>query len=297
MQETVRAGMRDKVTSDAMAKAVKNLGPAGLPFAADLMAEEVIERPDVLASVAGDDHHIVTSLLDRVASPDARVAGHAAATLQEMGERARRVLPSLPDDLWGMLDGSEHDNMILPVLATLSPERRDVFERVVEQARPSPPDIRAHEGYPQYTYDAAMYRRGPALEMLGNFKAFAPEAVAVLIDALDTFTEYDPDWGYENGEHGRVVNSLGKLGDAAAAAVPALIPRIRYGQGEIDWRIVRFFGQIGPLAAEALPALQELAAEADDVPLVPPDETGELDEPTDPLGWAIWRIVSPGAHR
>jgi hypothetical protein len=297
MQETVRAAMRDKVTSDAMAKAVKNLGPVGLPFAADLMADEVIERPDVLAAIACDDHNIVTALLDRVASRNERVAGHAAATLQEMGERARRVLPSLPDDLWGMLDGSEHDNMISPVLATLSPDRRDVFERVVEQARPSPPDIRAHEGYPQYTYDATMYRRGPALEMLGNFRAFAPEAVAVLIDALDTFTEYDPDWGYENGEHGRVVNSLSQLGDAAAAAVPALIPRIRFDKGEIDWRIVRFFGQLGPLAAAALPALQELAGETDDEALVPPEDTGKPDERTDPLRWAIWRIVSPAPHR
>ena len=94
-------------------------------------------------------------------------------TLREWA--ARRVLPSLADDLWGILKQSEEDGNVLRVLAALARERRDVFERVVEQARPSPPDIRAHEGYPQYTYDAAMYRRGAALEMLGTSAPSRPK--------------------------------------------------------------------------------------------------------------------------
>jgi hypothetical protein len=296
MQEAVRQALRDGVTRDAMAKAIKQLGPAGLPFAPDLMDEPIIDRPDVLASVGREDEQLVASMLDRIASPELRVASSAAETLRDMGESARRVRPSLPDDLWALLDGSEHDLAVLSVLATLAPDRRDVFERILAMARPGPPDMRSAEGFPDYQYDATMGRRGWAIELLGNFRAFAPEAVAVLIDALDSFEEYDPDWGYENGEHGRVVNSLSQLGDAAAAAVPALIPRIRSADGEIDMRIVRFLGQVGPAAQAALPVLQELEAEWGE-PLIPADEAEKPDEATDPVGWAIWRIVSPGSHR
>jgi hypothetical protein len=204
-----------------------------------------------------------------------------------MGESATRLVPSLVDELLGFFDDPNREFIALQCIGQLAPARRDAFARVAAAARPRPPEIRHVEGYPQYNYDATLHRRGPAIEALGHFAPFADEAVPILIDAITTFVEYDPDWGYSNGEHGRVIDALSRLGPASAAAVPTLIPRIRVDNYEIDSRIVRFFGHLGQRAHEALPALRQLAREfeLDTEPLSDPPT-----EQLDPLIWAIHRI-------
>lgn len=102
----------------------------------------------------------------------------------------------------GLCDGTDRGTTVLGCIAAVAPDRRDVFKRVAAAARPAPPEMRRVEGYEQYSYDATMHRRGVAIDALGHFAAFAGDAVPILVDALETFEEYDPDWGYENGEHG-----------------------------------------------------------------------------------------------
>jgi hypothetical protein len=225
-------------------------------------------------------------------SADGPRRGYAAAgALAAMGPDVLRAVPSAADELMAALGGSaDGEAVLLGCLPQIAPQRRDVFEIAVRRAKPGPPDMRSVEGHSQYQYDATMHYRGVAIEAMRHFPAFADEALPVLIDAIDTFEEYDPDWGYDNGEHGRVVHVLSKLPPAAAAAaVPALLPHLRSRRdGEIDWRIIRFFGELGTAAAEALPALRRLL-----------DETGGAGEGADPaaptpqcepLEWAIWRV-------
>jgi hypothetical protein len=220
------------------------------------------------------------------------MAWSAAEVLKLIGPNAALLVPTLVDALLTFASDSDRGSSALAALARIAPARRDVFERVVEAARLRPPEMRRIPDFPDYEYDAAMHRRGPALESLGEFTAFADEALAVLTDALDTFQEYDPDWGYEQGEHGRVVHSLERLAPASAIAVPSLLRRMRMKDGAVDWRIVRFFGALGPAGHDALPALLQLKAEEN---REFPEDSGWIESPdpiTEPLDWAIMRIQS-----
>jgi len=68
-------------------------------------------------------------------------------------------------------------------------------------------------------------KRGPIIDTLGQIGKEPESVLPRLIELLDTFEEYDPDWSY-HGEHERVVQALRGFGTAAAVAVPALIRHI-----------------------------------------------------------------------
>lgn len=301
MPETVRRALLDDTCARSIAKALWRLGPAAVAFASDLLhalgaqIAAASAFPEVLASVARDDPATVRKLLDLVTSGNTDAAWRALEVLRSIGRDAVRLMPGVVDALLPMGDDSDQGVSVLRCLASVAPDRRDVFDRVLDAARPRPPDIREAEGFPGYTFDANMGRRGPAIEALGHFEAFADEAVSVLTDAIDTFEEYDSDWGYENGEHGRVVTALSRLVPASVAAVPTLVKHLRDEDenGDIDWRIIRFFGQLGPAAHAALPALRRLQEELHDVD--DSDASEPPDEMIDPLAWAIYRITTGGA--
>jgi hypothetical protein len=190
------------------------------------------------------------------------------------------------DELLPLMDRPESLNEVLVCIGALAPERRDVFEKVLAAARASPPEVRTQNGY---TYDVVMFRRGMAINALGHFTAFASEAVPVLVDALDSFEEYDPDWGYENGNYGRIVRALSKLGPASAAAIPALLGHLRDSNGDVEWPIVRLFGKLGPAARDVLPVLKLLEAEEKSRSLLTAEEPPN--EAFHPVAWAIYHIT------
>src|SRR5439155_26149680 len=121
--------------------------------------------------------------------------------------------PSPRDELWYAW---------LRALASVGHDDERALAIVLDAARPRPPEMTPVQPGSSYEFDVVLTRRGTAIDALGYFGRFADRVVEALIDALTTFQEYDPDWGYQNGEHGRVVHALSKLGPAAAAAVPAL---------------------------------------------------------------------------
>jgi hypothetical protein len=308
MPETVRAGLRDRATRQAMAKALEQLGPAAAAFAPDLLSlkdadtsEDAVadptagslSSPAAIAAVGREDATTVRSLLAIATSTDPRAAYDARDALARIGPAAVGLVPSLVDELLAVaVSDPDRTATMLPCLAALAPGRRDVFDLAVDAARMRPPEMRQYETHPQYSYDAAMCRRGPAIEALGRFTPFADEAVAVLTDAIDTFEEYDPDWDYENAEHGRVIDALGRLGPAAAAVVPALIRHLRQRDGDLDRPIIRLLGRLGTAAAaDALPALRQLRSElAAEYPEGYAVEDDAEPEEYDGLEWTIWHV-------
>jgi hypothetical protein len=120
--------------------------------------------------------------------------------------------------------------------------------------------------------DAAL--KGEIILALGNMGIEAERVMPVLIiDMLETFQEYDPDWSYY-GVHGRVVSALRGFGSAAAPAVPALT-RCIWQKPEKQWifdekwieraepneEVIKLLGELGASAQEALPALFQVRNE------------------------------------
>ncbi len=298
MPDVVRDALRDVACSGPVAKALGHLGAAAVAFAPDLLmpppgrasaetGHEILDS-DALASVGRHDDRAVRELIERVKHEKSSAAFDTASTLGKMGPAAAVRVPTLVAELMPLFDDRDRAGYAIRALAPITPDRRDVFDRVLAAARAKPPDIQHLPDHPDHPYDATMWHRGQAIEALAHFRRFAAEAVPVLADALDTFQEYDPDWTYGDGDHGRVLHALSALIPASAAAVPALLRHLRGADGETATGIIRLLGRIGPAAREALPALRQLEAEE-------PKEEGDLPssdppEEWDVLPWAIYQI-------
>lgn len=114
---------------------------------------------------------------------------------------------------------------------------------------------------------------GTALSCLGEMRTESERVGPRLIELIDEFEEYDPDWGY-HGEYGRIIDALQKLGDAAKPAIPKLAahiwskPQDYYTKdfklakrSDPNEDVITFLMRYGTEAQEALPALREMKAE------------------------------------
>jgi hypothetical protein len=289
--------LRQKVLASSAAEALERIGPAAKePFGRILldMLDAADERhafhyANALAAVCREDPELVDALVGRALEAPWAVAEGAIEALGAIGPTLLERTP----DLLARLLRRQTPELSYPVALMRAAGRigRDdagLLATLLDYARPRPPRIIKAEG--GFDWDATLSERGAALESLGNFTRFPDRVVPVLADALETFEEYDPDWGYERGDHGRVVASLRAFGPAAAAAVPALTRRVKDRDGAWDREVIRLLGDIGPPAADALPALEQLYAEDGEPPIVdtPPGE--EPDRTFDVVAWALWRI-------
>jgi hypothetical protein len=215
----------------------------------------------------------------------------AAGALEALGEIGPPVLRYEPEFVWRVLrrepPGALFPYALSSAIGSIGRDDGRLLEIILDYARPRPPRIVSTEG--GHDWDATASERGIALELLANFTAFPQRVVPVLMDALETFEEYDPDWSYERHEHGRVIASLRAFGPAAAPAVPVLARHLKTRDGDWDREVILLLGELGPLAAEALSALEQLRAESDEPTPTEPDPTAEPDKTIDPLDWSIWR--------
>ena len=293
--DVLRQMLDDKYLQGDAAEAVARMGPAAKEFAPLLLGRmDALGAEDyrffgtrALASIGRDDPAVAAALLERLRSGNAGARRAALDTVEQIGphlagreEEAVSVLRSLM-----ATDGVS----AVPALASVGRDREDVLAEVLEWAVPKPPRMRSPPDFPQFEYDEVMGERGVTIEALRYFTAFPERVVPVLTDAIDRFQEYDPDWGYERAEHGRVVASLRAFGAAAAPAAPVLARHLRQSDGDLDHEVIRLLGDIGPAAAAALPALEALDAEppadeADSSAATPPDRQ------YDSLKWAMWRL-------
>lgn len=280
-----RAGLRLMLEEDsglrwAALQALERIGPPAADFAPGLLME-LDSRADgpwfdaarALGSIGRDDPATVDALLTRLASPSGDVRGSAAACLARAGPPLTGRVDEAVDLLLEASRPPAVDACAIEALATLGRDREDALARVLDLASPR----------------GASHRRGEAIDALRHFRSFADRIVPTLIDAIDTFEEYDPDESY-SGDHARVCGTLAEFGPAAAAAVPRLVAYLE------SWRarpeddgtppptaMFEALRAIGPPAAAALPILEAIRLEADE------DAAPELDR-DDPLDAAILAI-------
>ncbi|MDG3008131.1 hypothetical protein [Paludisphaera mucosa] len=281
--------------------ALERIGPAALDFAPGLIARlDSTTRPyefdaaAALASIGRDDPEVVDALLSRLGSRSGAVRSAAAGCLACAGPPLAGRVDEAVGLLMAATRGPAPDVWALEALASVGRDREDALARILEWAAPRPPRWLAPEGFPEDLYDAAVHERGAALGALSHFRRFVDRAVPALVDAFDTFEEYDPDWAY-GGEHGRICRTLAAFGTEAAPAVPRLIAyleaRRREPEEERDYpaSVLELLRSIGPAAAAALPLLEAIRAEREHDATSPPD-------PYDPLIAAILAIA-PGNGR
>ena len=295
-----RAGLRvmldDEGKSYQALGALERIGPAGVDFAPALIARldaagdaRHFDAPAALGSIGRSDPDVVDALLQRLVSRSATIRSGAAASLAHAGPPLAGRVDEAVSLLLDATRDPDEGLFALEALASVGREREDALQRILDCAAPRPPRWVPFEGYPDQGYDAAMAVRGEAISALRHFRTFARRSVLALIDAIDTFEEYDPDWQYD-GEHGRVCRVLVEFGPDAAPAVPrrvAYLESWRSGPEEgREWPkdVLSALAAIGPAAAEALPVLLAIRREGlgDEAP-------GELDC-NDPLDRAILRL-------
>lgn len=103
------------------------------------------------------------------------------------------------------------------------------------------------------TRDEEWYVCGDAIHALGRLGRRVPEVLQHATIMLED--ERGADWTVSEC----AVLALGELGDAAAPAVPLLLPMIE-DYGHVDYAVVEALGKIGPPAAAALDQLRTLRA-------------------------------------
>lgn len=290
-----RAGLWMLLNDEAMfqeaAGALVRIGPAAVEFAGFFLARmSSRESPHgfdgaaALGSIGREDPAVIDTLVQglRAGTPSVRIG--SAQALGYAGPPLAGRLEVALDLLLNATHEPALAYVAIPALASVGRGSLVAMQRVVELAAPQPPRWRAHESYPEYRYDEVMHGRGIAIEALVQFQMFANQVTPTLIEAFDSFEEYDPDQSY-HGEHARVCDALAAFGADAASIVPRLIKFLdawwERPDSDRTWPddIFRLLVAIGPAAARALPALERFhifQASEDESPLEPLDPSVPL---------------------
>jgi len=140
--------------------------------------------------------------------------------------------------------------------------------------------------------EPSMGYSGWAIDAMRYLTEYPDECVPILIAALDTFEEYDPDETYD-GRHSRVVYALKKFGDKSVDAVLPVARELAKltADDEAPKAILDYLGSLGPRAGAALPYV-EAYRERTWYPEAPlPDlAAGPADEFEDSVGLVIQKI-------
>ncbi|MGL4465462.1 MAG: hypothetical protein ACRC1K_25205 [Planctomycetia bacterium] len=135
-----------------------------------------------------------------------------------------------------------------------------------------------------------MYERGAALSALSYFKSHAEECLPVLIEAMESFEEYDSDENYD-GPLGRISGVIAGFGAKASAAVMPLVQHLNDCPTENPKNILTALANIGPSAKAAIPALQEFRRSYENIDCGD-DDKDVIDDWDDVVDWTIQQIQS-----
>jgi len=266
--DAVHQALADPVVASSVTDGLKRLGPAAIQYAETFIDQldrstEWFRYADVLGAIGRGSVHVVDAMIVRMRQAWGTVRGGAIATLGSMGPDVAGRESEIISMLIAIVKNPDDDarDTALAALGSVGRNSEDALALVIDCAAPRPARMRKVPDT-QYEYDEVMFRRGVALSALGNFVRFAGRATPVLVDALDSFAEFDPDeMRDDDGGLGRVMDALRKLGPGATAAAPDLAKRLRADDGDVRWGIVRALGDMGPPASAALPALEQLRRE------------------------------------
>ncbi|MEO0588391.1 MAG: hypothetical protein AAF078_12220, partial [Planctomycetota bacterium] len=219
----------DEIGREGM-MAVERMGPGGIELADALfeMLDELkgrgaYELPRALGSVVSGSEPHLRRLIERLSHPEAKQRSAAAEALARAAPDLAGLSSEALDALRPLLGDIETRADATAAVASVGRRDRDALAWLLELASARPPRVqRQDRPLDIYEWDQVMVERGWAITALSRFTEFASEVVPVLIDAFDTFEEYDPDRTYR-GDHERVCESLCAFGQAAAPAVPWVV--------------------------------------------------------------------------
>ncbi|GEM_PF-3656873 len=283
-------------------QAISRIGPAAIAFAPSLLEkmDQIAKKEhnyidneiaDALASIGKGNREIVDAVIERLENSDQRVRSTAALALSKMGTnvagRTDIILAKLGPITF---DGTDYYWCIIDALASVGRHDKHTRQTIIDFARPRPAKLEALPDYPQYTQDKTMVERGYAINAMCYFIDYPNECIPVLIDAIETFEEFDPDEMYV-GPAARVARVLEAFGPSAAPAAKFLAAKLEK-KGDFPKAILKALAAIGPAAHDVLATLEQFRIEsADEEPLADLNTT-EPDEIMDPVGWTIKQIMN-----
>ena len=285
---TIKQMMKCEACRGSVYRSLIRIGPAAVHYAPFLL-RQMKHRPNVsmsdelaapFAAIVRDDPQMIRRIVDHFLAGSWHMQRHAANVLIELGEAIDPFRDEVISAANGVFEESE-DVWKERLIASVGRIDDQVRQCVLKAAGPQPPDLQEFPNFPGHFFDAAMGRRAAALESLRFFTKYPDETVPVLIEALSSFEEFDPDECYD-GPVGRVAGILADFGPSASeAAVP--LARLMLGAEEFPGAIIDALTAIGPAASGALPLLYKYQTKyLEEEPLSEP-----LDRILDPIGWAI----------
>ena len=287
---------RDRSLRDKALAAIARIGPAARGFAPALLLK--LDEPaecgswnnrmiyHALGVLARDDESLVDELIRRLGNEQRAGRCGVADVLREAGPALCGRESQVCALLRGMLDWRGEEYAAIYALASVGREMPAVRALVLDYAGPS----RVAAATTTDTRESEMQLRGVALDSLRYLSAYPQECVPVLIEALASFEEYDPDREYR-GAQSRIADALACFGPAAAAAAPALVPYLTDVSDDVPKAMVQAIAAMGPAAAVALPALYTLRESLWADGSAPDLTQVEVREEDDRVGWAIQRII------
>ncbi|MCA9078102.1 MAG: hypothetical protein KDA93_23940 [Planctomycetaceae bacterium] len=279
--------------------ALQRIGPAAIAFAPKLLhnldqfAKSDKSYPSfngayALGSIGRDDPHIVSEMIDRLSHSNEAMRISAANVLEEMDGAVCDRAAEICDLLLPKLDReSEYEWFAaLSALASVGRDLPHVRQAVLNWAGPRERKPRVHSGVSKLEYDLTMYERGTAISAMRYLSSYPDECIPVLIEAMQSFEEFDPDEGYY-GSQSRIATTLSDFGEDAFPAVEPLCRYLDDDDGDSPTAILDLFAGLGPSAYEALPALHNLWKKCGfDVDIA----SEPIEKMDDHIGWTIQQI-------
>ena len=283
--------------------ALARIGPPAAAFVPRLIdeIERLPERKDTawpyfdgaeaLGAIGRSNAGVVEAIIRLLGTESSSRRVAAAATAEHLGAEVCGREEELISLLEPMIARDDEYGAAFPAMASVGRHFARVRARVVGMAEARPPKWRTAQ-WPEGTeekYDETMFERGAAINAMQFFADYPDECIPVLVRAMDTFEEYDPDEEY-GGPQGRISFVLGRFGPKAAAAAVPLASHLLDEPDELPTSILEALAEIGPAAVEVLPDLYALREKDacdeswDDL------DTVLVERFCDPVGWAIQRI-------
>jgi hypothetical protein len=255
LRQMREGGDQVHIASDAIAR----MGRAGLEFLPDLVEDLKQDDPNyyaerTLGALLRSAPEEIAAVLDLACGKVARVRINAVATLGYCGREGTSAFPEVETRLRARLENSPAETEWCGLASALGKVActKKTIVLFLQMLRLKDPD-----------------KVGTVIVALGNAALQPRLVVPALIEMLDTFEEFNPDWDYY-GEHGRITDALTKFGAAAAPAVPALVRHIwrkPYSESStpegspslesLDEGVIKLLGELGKSANASLPTLIE----------------------------------------
>jgi len=154
-----------------------------------------------------------------------------------------------------LVDSPETSYAAVGALAAVGRDNAEVRQLIIDRAKPGPPKMMQPPDFPQYEYDLTMRQRGVAIDAMRYFSACPEDCIPVLIDAIDTFVEFDPDQSH-GGPPARISQVLELFGARAGAAAVPLARHLEDVEGDWPRCVLNALAAMGPAAAEAILLLE-----------------------------------------